>query len=727
MPTVPTYETQVTPHGLPDVRVQGVASSVAEAAQSNARITQQVGQDMVNFGTEGVREAAREQMMANQVRVDSALNDVRAAQQKLTYDPADGYLQHKGAAAVQPSATGQGLQEQYGEKLQSTISSASQALGNDAQRQVFATQARQLATQFDGHIQSHVLQEYKAFGLETQKGTIELAGDTAMKNWSNPDLIDSQIESVKAAVWKAGQINGDPANLVEAKTLQTVSKVHFGVVEAALQNNNPEYAQKYIQQYKGDMTAGDLLKASGQIRSDISGRVATSAAQTAMMKYNTAFQPTASDRMLQITQGAESKGQDFKADGTTALVSSAGAKYKMQVMPDTAKDPGFGIKPAESDTPAEYNRVGTELLGALVKKYAGDSAKTWAAYNAGAGNVDKAIADAGPNGDWMAALAKYQSKANHDQTVNYVKGNVAQLQGGGGSPAIPSLQDIHNNIREQLGTNPDPTILAKALAEGSRQYHDAVADRKTQGDNAVMQAQQFLAQNGGDYTSLPQALQAQVVALAPDKLVDLQTYAKNIANPPKADNMGAYHTAIEHPDELAKMPDAQFHQFMATNFSETTQKQIAKLRQDALTGKLDASAGGLDSKTLVSELSNRLTSLGIEAKPTASDTKGRERVGAIQKYLTDSIFAQQQQLGRKMTAQEITQHVDQKFLKDFTFRNTVLGVTLPGTYTIPYLKMQQGDIPSDQVDQIKQALAKQGNASPTPDQIMRTYWARKAK
>lgn len=724
MPTVPTYDTpQVAPAGLPNAQVQGLSPRALMQGEIGGHEMEGAGQTAINYGTGELNADAKEQMMANQVRVDAALNNVRAQQQKLTYDPETGFLNQMGQAAIKPNAQGQGLQDQFGQKLQSAISEESDGLANDAQRQVFARQAAPLATSFGGQIQTHVLQEYKKFGLETQQGTVDLASDAAKKNWSNPEAIDQQIASVKAAVWKAGQINGEPANLTDAKTLQTTSGIHSGVINAALQNNNPAYAQQYIQKYKDDMTAGDLLKASSSISGDLVARTATSAAQTAMLKYQPSFAPSSTDRMLQITRQAESGGKDTNADGSV-VTSSAGAKYGMQVMPTTATNPGFGIKPAASDSPAEYNRVGTQLLGALVQKYAGDSAKAWAAYNAGPGNVDSAIKDAGPGGDWMTALAQYQSPTNHAQTLAYVQSNVKQLQSGGGVPAMPSLQDIHNNIREQLGPNADPQTLSKALAEGGRQYSDALKDRATQADNAVQGAQQYLAQNGGDFNSLPPDLHAQVVALAPDKLPGLQTFAKSIANPPKSDNMAAYHTAIDHPDELAKMSDATFQQFATTNFGEATQKQVAKLRQDTLNNTTDTSAGGLNAKALTSELNNRLTSLGIETKP--KDEEGKQQIGTIQKFITDGIFGQQQQLGRKMTAQEISQYVDQQFLKNYQFRNTFIGIS-GGLQQMPFMQMKTGDIPGDQLDQVKAALAKQGATNPSNDQIMRTYWARKTK
>lgn len=89
----------------------------------------------------------------------------------------------------------------------------------------------------------------------------------------------------------------------------------------------------------------------------------------------------------------ESGGKDFNADGTP-VTSVAGAKYAWQVMPSTAANPGFGITPAQSDTPEEYNRVGKELLVKLQEKYS-DPMLAVAAYNAGTGTVDKLIAKYG--------------------------------------------------------------------------------------------------------------------------------------------------------------------------------------------------------------------------------------------------------------------------------------------------------------------------------------------
>lgn len=91
----------------------------------------------------------------------------------------------------------------------------------------------------------------------------------------------------------------------------------------------------------------------------------------------------------------------------------------MQVMPSTAFNPGFGITPAQNDSPQEFDRVGNTYLGVMHARYGGDPAKMWAAYNAGPGAVDKAIATHGQG--WLSAMPS--------ETQNYVRHNLGALGG----------------------------------------------------------------------------------------------------------------------------------------------------------------------------------------------------------------------------------------------------------------------------------------------------------
>jgi hypothetical protein len=71
-------------------------------------------------------------------------------------------------------------------------------------------------------------------------------------------------------------------------------------------------------------------------------------------------------------------------------VSPVGAVGIAQIMPGTARDPGFGVRPiSDRNDPEESLRFGAEYMRALLDKY-GDYGLALAAYNAGPGAVDKA-------------------------------------------------------------------------------------------------------------------------------------------------------------------------------------------------------------------------------------------------------------------------------------------------------------------------------------------------
>ena len=71
-------------------------------------------------------------------------------------------------------------------------------------------------------------------------------------------------------------------------------------------------------------------------------------------------------------------------------VSNKGAQGLGQVMPDTGRDPGYGVRPLAAEDlmdPAENIRFSADYLGAMMRKFDGDMPLALAAYNAGPGAV----------------------------------------------------------------------------------------------------------------------------------------------------------------------------------------------------------------------------------------------------------------------------------------------------------------------------------------------------
>jgi hypothetical protein len=120
-------------------------------------------------------------------------------------------------------------------------------------------------------------------------------------------------------------------------------------------------------------------------------------------------------RLRAIIMQKESGGRRYDKDGNL-LTSSKGAQGEMQVMPGTARDPGFGIKAARNDSPDELRRVGDEYASMLLSRYQ-DPKLAMIAYNMGPGATDK----------WLAAGADIRKLPK--ETQGYIRG--VNLASGG--------------------------------------------------------------------------------------------------------------------------------------------------------------------------------------------------------------------------------------------------------------------------------------------------------
>lgn len=81
----------------------------------------------------------------------------------------------------------------------------------------------------------------------------------------------------------------------------------------------------------------------------------------------------------------ESRNRDYYPGGAP-VVSPKGARFAMQVMPETARDPGYGVRPAANESPEEYNRVGRDYAAAMESRYGREGGL--AAYNGGPGRFE---------------------------------------------------------------------------------------------------------------------------------------------------------------------------------------------------------------------------------------------------------------------------------------------------------------------------------------------------
>lgn len=144
--------------------------------------------------------------------------------------------------------------------------------------------------------------------------------------------------------------------------------------------------------------------------------------------------PAGLESLLKMIEQKESGGRGDYDEKGRLLTSSAGAQGRMQVMPATSRDPGFGIRPAREGDVEDLARVGREYYTKMLERY--DDPKIAAiAYNWGPGNTDK----------WLSSGA--DMKRLPAETRNYVA-NMAE--GGAVRFADKGLVDISNMTPDEI-------------------------------------------------------------------------------------------------------------------------------------------------------------------------------------------------------------------------------------------------------------------------------------
>ncbi|MDQ2066747.1 lytic transglycosylase domain-containing protein [Xinfangfangia sp. CPCC 101601] len=141
------------------------------------------------------------------------------------------------------------------------------------------------------------------------------------------------------------------------------------------------------------------------------------------------------------------------------VTSPKGAYGLTQVMPDTARDPGFGITPLTNvEDPTDQLRFGAEYLSTMLNRYNGDVPRALAAYNWGAGNADKWSGD--PN-------------SLPEETRNYIAsitggGSITKSSKGGGEGPGMGVYDDLFDVQTLDGSPLPPEIVAQRAEWGIR-------------------------------------------------------------------------------------------------------------------------------------------------------------------------------------------------------------------------------------------------------------------
>ena len=717
MPVVPSLDPSqlVTPTQAPDV--QSSSAVTAGLLDQGAQQISQAGDALGQAANAQSQIAIDAQNLANQTRVNDAVNQLKTAQQDLMYNPQGGVMSQTGINAIQ-RPSGMSLTDEMTGKLSDTASQISSQLSNPMQLRMFNEQANDIAAQFHGATTQWEGQQFKEYALSTQQGTVKLASNQVALNYDNPDQIDAGLQAIDAATYQAGKINGMAATDIEANQTAMKSSALAGAIDAALQKGQTTYANQLLAKYSPQMTANDILTVNGKLNTYMGTQVAASTVANVMAGIGPQLSNSPLSRMIAITAQSESGGHEKNPDGST-ITSPKGAQGSMQVMPTTKTDPGYGVRPAADNSPQERARVGADYLTAMLQRY-GDPAKAWAAYNAGPRALDDALAKAQATGTPNAWLQNLPS-----ETQAYVQKNVTAYQSGAVNTTRPALADVIAQVRANPVLQQKPEWMQQAVTLATQQYNEQTQAIEQRDTAAVAQVQRTLAANRGNWASINPA---DLAAVNPKDLPDLQTFAKNMSEGTNTTNTALYQTLVTSPQIMANMTNDQW-QTQAANLSVDDFKTLSKQRADLINNTGSNAPGSLNLRAVNETLSQRLQTMGINPFPKAvgfnADPEGVSRVGAIRQFVNQSLLDAQQQAGKKFTEADIESHIDSLFAKSVTFQNRLdlgfMSISRAPT-TLNMMLMTPDEIPDDVLPKLKADFKNNGVPNPSPGQLLGAYW-----
>lgn len=241
--------------------------------------------------------------------------------------------------------------------------------------------------------------------------------------------------------------------------------------------------------------------------------------------------------MYAAIAGQESGGSDRRPDGTL-ITSPRGAQGMMQVMPDTERNPGYGIRPGNG-TDADRNRVGREVYDALLRHYSGNVTLALTAYNWGQRHVDEHIRTAGDprtgaisDSAWLASIPVVEARDYATSVLRRVGVNPAT---SANSPANqqPTFRGSEINLDATVNRIMADRELSypqqQALIQAAQTQHSLGAQARAESENRLRDqaytSMIALGPNFTNYNQLPLTLRQQLSTM-PELVMQLTGAAR---------------------------------------------------------------------------------------------------------------------------------------------------------------------------------------------------------
>lgn len=623
---------------LPEVFNAPVATPTPVSRNTDYGGGSAVGRAWAGVGETIAKGAAKAREEIDNLQAESALNKLRARELELTRGEA-GYTNINGGDVVATDMIGS-----YTKKYESAVSEIESELPTEQQRAKFRLRADAASTAFKSGLYSHASRQIDVYEKNMIEGAIDIEASSAMVNWNNPAAVADSTSRIRALTVGYSTKQGMSPEASLQLSNRALSSVHSGVVTGALQNGDVDAAAKYLSENKGEMEVSAVSTLGIEIQKRQQAKILNTVRSDISNMLERKVSPSGSTLLNRVVRQLESGGRSYTPSGAP-LTSATGAKYDMQVLPSTARDPGFGIRPAAEDSPKEWNRVGDELLEALTKKYDGNIAMTLAAYNVGSGAVDRAIAAGGDN--WFEKLTTIGEGAiippnQAKQVDGYVRKGTKMMNTGSGYEPLPTVSELKRSVRESMKGQPDE-LIAKAEVVAEATLNDVKASQRQQIDEA-MQELDSLVEAGQlmDPDAIPMELAARLGPELPKARRFVETQAERVTemSPVAAD---FYYDLRMNREKLAEMSAGEILALAP---------DIGRARAKNLIERKEAYEADPDMGTSAAMDTDQFLTIARQFGYSNDSTKKRAVLVSVKDRAEEAIIDAEKSLGRKLSREE---------------------------------------------------------------------------
>lgn len=653
------------------------------------------------------------------LKAEDALNKIKQARLDMTMGDKGAY-QVKGGNVLTPD-----YMSGYRTKFDASVEGITSGL-TPQQRAKLKPHADREGMGMQSDILRHSMSESEKYQGIVEKGRIDTITNIGVRVAADPIAFERQLVDMNALVEarakRLGLRTDNPEDKYALIALQreVQSPLLAGAITQVLSDKSASglsRAEELMGKYGSLMDDAALLKMQGHVQSLRSDMAAGAGVEKVLAIARPDAVPDPAQRLttlagapgtgnidaarlLNLQTGVESNWQEKGKDGKILqgpMTKYGTAKGSRQVLDGTNTDPGFGVKPAQDNSPAERARVGNDYMMAMIRRYgAGKNADgtprseqqtiklALAAYNWGPGNVDSALAfEKNPKNDtgqtWESRLPK--------ETADYVAKITTKYNTGDTGRAQPTIVDAKAMLRQELAGQPRD-VVEKAEAKLESKWGDYKAASAQRVDDTMLNIRQRV--DSGELTH-PDQLTPQEKAVLGNHVTSAQSFIESASR--KSDKALAlspsgtdfYYQMREDPLRLKATSIATIMGMRGDLGSERTNKLLDE--RDRLIKQPD-----VEKQATID--AQQFKSLANLAKVT-----DKAQLVHYQDRAEEAIVAKQTELKRTLTREEKKQIIISTL--------TELPVTTKGTFWgTNTVTKRGGDVQYKQNIQVPEAFAK---------------------